>query len=55
MTCNQELQEPLLDLCMVAFFGCNIQPDLVAIHVAIHREEYMAKNRWKNYEILFHT
>lgn len=47
MTCNRELRERLLDLCMAAFFGCNIQLGLVAIHVSIRREEYMAKNRKK--------
>lgn len=45
MTYNRVRRELHLDLCMAAFFGCNIQPDLGAIHASIHREEYMAKNR----------
>lgn len=45
MTYNRVRLDRLLDLCMAAFFGCNIQLDLVAIHVSTHREGCMARRR----------
>lgn len=45
MTYNRVRLHRLLDLCMAAFFGCNIQLGLVVIHVSTHREGCMARRQ----------
>lgn len=43
MTCNRGHRLQLQFLCMVAFFGYNIQLDLEVIHDVIHQEGYKAE------------
>lgn len=43
MTCSRGRRLVLPVLCMVAFFGYNIRPDLVATHDEVHPEECMAR------------